>query len=98
MPATNFSMSGTRRRLLLPDRPDQGLVLRLPVSTVVDLAMAARADRTDEPGIIRSAVAEASGVMRFEIGLALQGNERRWLIAALADPACASEDVAADRC
>lgn len=90
--------SGIGSRLFLADHLDQSLVLRLPVSTVVDLAMAARADSTHEPGIVRAAVAEASGMMGFEIGLALQGDERRWLIAALADPACTSEDIAADRC
>ncbi len=95
---TEVLASATRGSLFLTDHLDQSLVLRMPVPTVVDLAVAARADRTHEPGIVRAAVAEASSMMGFEIGLALQGDERRRLIAALADPACASEDVVADRC
>jgi hypothetical protein len=70
----------------------------MSVPAVVDLAVAARTDGSDAAGGVRASVAKASGMMGFKIGLALQGGERRWLIAALADPACASEDVAADRC
>lgn len=90
--------SGIDGRFLLADDLDQSLILRVPMLSVVDLAVAARADRTHEPRIVWTSVTETAGMMGLEVGLPLQGDERRWLVAALADTSGSGEDIAADNC
>ena len=65
---------------------------------MMDLAVTVRTDRTYEPGIVWASITEAAGMMGFEVGLALRGDEGCRLPAALANPGRSSENVAPDHC
>ncbi len=63
----------------------QCLVLGLAVHSKVDLAVATWANRSNEPGVIGTAVAEPADVVRLKVGRTCDGDERRWLAATFAD-------------
>lgn len=59
-------------------------IASITVVTVVNLAMAGRADRTNETGVVQSFIREASSRVRFQVRAAIYPREWRKLVTGLA--------------
>lgn len=74
----------------------QAIIVGVAVLPEVDSAMAGRAERNDEPRMVRPAIPQASYVMRLKVGRAAGCEEWRWLLAAFAIPTCSRDHVVSD--